>query len=323
MRIHIKSLDEESQAQIIKDYRSCGKFSDVARKWNVDFRTIRDFIKTEDVTLIPKKMNITKDIEDAVVNSYENGDRLYKIHEITKVPYRKILNIIKSRDIQLTGNRWYKYNKNFFDIVDTEEKAYWLGFIYADGGVYSDGGKINTLTIKLAKKDVKHLEKLKSTLGATNPIKFRTVTKCMPNGKVGTFYSAMLRFTSKHIFETMCKHGCVPNKSLVTEFPSNGTIPEWLVCHFIRGYFDGDGCITINKKNNQPHFSILGSRNFLLAIQSIFVNARGLSLTKLSKPSAIHRMSYGGRLNCLAIRDYLYKDATIYLDRKYKIFYCI
>lgn len=321
MRIHIKSLDEESQARIIEDYKRLRKFSSVAKKWRIDARTIGDFIKTHGNGLIPSPTNVTPEIEDVIVELHSKKIRLYKIQKIVGIPYKKILNIIKSRGLELVGNRWYEYNESFFDTIDSEEKAYWLGFIYADGGLYTDGGKMNTLTVKLSEKDSSHLNKLKISLGATNPIKFRTTVSHFPDGSTGLFKSAMLRFTSKSIFNAVCGHGCSPNKSLTLKFPSEKTLPIQLTNHFVRGYFDGDGSVSITTKNNQIQFNMLGSKAFLKDVQEILVKTCGLSYTKISKPSKIHSMSYGGNLNCDAIRDYLYKDATIYLDRKRNIFY--
>lgn len=97
-------------------------------------------------------------------------------------------------------------------------------------------------------------------------------------------------------------------------------MPERLINHFIRGYFDGDGSISITKSNRQPHLNLLGSKSFLSTVQKILVNVCGVSYTKIRKSSQIYSMSYGGKLNCKAIRDYLYKDSTIYLERKQKIF---
>ena len=99
------------------------------------------------------------------------------------------------------------YNDTFFDIIDTEEKAYWLGFMYADGNVPI---KISSCEVSLQILDVDHLIKFKSDLHARNKINYDfKIERCR------------FHFGNKHLKQALIKQGCVPQKSLILTFPSN------------------------------------------------------------------------------------------------------
>lgn len=97
-------------------------------------------------------------------------------------------------------------NKFIFDKIDNEEKAYWLGFLYADGSV---GSTDNRVELGLAEKDYNHLVKFKNFIGLDNNISYRPQTK-----------SYRYSFKNKIFKEILIKQGCVPKKSLILDFPS-------------------------------------------------------------------------------------------------------
>ena len=139
-----------------------------------------------------------------------------------------------------------KFDNTIFDSIDTEEKAYWLGFIFADGTINSSPLEINkkpkyTIEISLKADDFHHLKK------------FNTFMKYKKNGvkiqdaKCGKVICKRCRWTitDKHLWETLNNYGCTPKKSLTLKFPDENIFKSKdLIRHFIRGYFDGDGCFT-------------------------------------------------------------------------------
>jgi hypothetical protein len=120
-----------------------------------------------------------------------------------------------------------KNNIDIFQNIDTEEKAYWLGFLYADGCVHSQENKIE---LGLAEKDYEHLNKFRNFLQIKNKIAYRDSTK-----------SYRLSFRSKKSKQDLIALGYIPCKSLLLHFPNSQQVPDYLIKHFIRGYFDGDG----------------------------------------------------------------------------------
>lgn len=217
---------------------------------------------------------------------------------------------------EIKGSWKYSFDGNFFDRIDSEEKAYWLGFMYADGCVYSDGRKIHSITLKLSIKDEEHLFRFKTSLRSNHSIKRRTRISSFPNGSKKELTSSILRITSKKMFLDLVRHGCVPAKSLILKFPEN--LSPHLINHFVRGYFDGDGSVSMTGRCKQ--FTLLGTLHILEAIQSLLITHCGVSKTKIHKKNNIFYLSYGGNKNVKKIGHYLYQNATVWLSRKRDVF---
>ena len=257
---------------------------------------------------------------DKAKTMFLQGKSLTQIQKELGIDRKKLSILLKQDDIEIKlNNSKYECDENFFDVIDTEEKAYWLGFLYADGSIENFGRfKID---LSLSEKDKNHIEKYKQSLKLTYPTKR---TGQLLNDR--TYYSYRVVITNKKLVESIIDKGCVPNKSLILTFPTEKQVPKHLIRHFIRGYFDGDGCITINSNNNSYNFNILGTFDFLTAIQNEFVNSiDGYKATKISKDkrSKVYKFQKGkvcGTKSIKNIYDYLYKDATIYLDRKKNVF---
>src|SRR5699024_9205607 len=142
-----------------------------------------------------------------------------------------------------TYRQKYKINHNFFDEIDTEEKAYWLGFLYADGCVREDRG---CFRLGLQARDVRHLEKFRESLDSNHTIK---ETNKVTNEKI--YYGNYIFIHSKKLVKNLVEKGCFENKSLTLKFPSYDIVPKHLIYHFIRGYFDGDGSVSYTVRNGK------------------------------------------------------------------------
>jgi hypothetical protein len=213
---------------------------------------------------------------------------------------RKIL----TRWVTLSGfnihsKKQLNYNETIFNKIDSEEKAYWLGFIYADGYV-SDK---NSFEVSLSLKDITHLEKLGKFLNI---------------GVKKDSFRCRIGINNKQLVEALKNHGVVPRKSLVLKFPTHLKTP--LINSFVRGYFDGDGCIYYGTKDNTASsmaVSIIGTLNMLQAIE-IQSNIK----CNYQHDKRHHPDCFSFRINktidILKFMEYLYKDSTIHLDRKYK-----
>lgn len=191
----------------------------------------------------------------------------------------------------------------YFENIDTEEKAYWLGFLYADGSVGSAEDKIE---LSLAEKDLRQIEKFKECLGLKNKICYREATK-----------SYRISFRSQSCKQDLIKQGCVPKKSLILKFPTEQQVPFYLIRHFIRGYFDGDGWFTNTSECFQV--GIIGTQDFINGFLQVIEN-----INKSNKIFDVHRSDgakryvFGAYQDILNFLNWIYKDANIYLDRKYE-----
>ena len=151
-----------------------------------------------------------------------------------------------------------RFDNSIFDVIDTEEKAYWLGFIYADGSISShkENQKKNyNFELSLQYSDVEHLQKFARFIKLDYvPTSYNSTC----NGK--THKRCRITFRNKHFWERLNDLGCTPNKSLTLKFPDNSIfINQNLIIHFIRGYFDGDGCITYSNHNHTKYTGVFSN----------------------------------------------------------------
>jgi hypothetical protein len=201
-------------------------------------------------------------------------------------------------------NRRFRLNVSVFDNIDSEAKAYWLGFIMADGWVvikpcYAFG-------LKLSRKDEEHVLLFRDFIESEHHVYY-----------VGSDRQhCLLRITSKDFVLALIRRGVVPRKSQLLEYPN--FVPTYLERHFIRGYFDGDGWITVNR--NGLAFGIVGRPTFLRRIQKALIESCGLRETKLQfdkrHQGDTASLIYGGNVQCRRIYGYLYDGATVFLKRK-------
>lgn len=196
-----------------------------------------------------------------------------------------------------------KFNYNIFSKIDTEEKAYWLGFLYADGYV---GNKNNQVELSLQLRDQDHLKKYKKFLKAKNEV-------------VTDSYRCRMIVTNKKYKEDLVRLGCYNNKSLTLTFPNlNIFTTTDLIKHFIRGYVDGDGCLCIIK-NSRLQFALLGTKEFLNELQKHLpiLKTHKLSKNNYKSESNTFVLSYHGK-TALKVTKYLYENNKISLTRKFK-----
>lgn len=218
---------------------------------------------------------------------------------------------IKDLGYQVTDRaRIPQFDETIFDNIDTEEKAYWLGFIYADGYIQSPNVKQfkYVFAIGLATVDISHLKKFNSFVKCkTNKVR---IDKYHQYGKEKE--RCIWSCANKHFWNALNNLGCVPNKSLILKFPK---INQELIRHFIRGYFDGDGTLGCYGKHLQPSCSLVGTKDVLDNIANQLFFTPTIYHHKGHKEETL-TMSMASQ-KAIDFINYIYKDSTIYLDRKY------
>lgn len=220
-----------------------------------------------------------------------------------------------------------KFNEHIFDVVDTEEKAYWLGFIWADGCIDSsplDPSKKSVYNFELSLKadDISHLEKFNKFMEHINNNVKISNTKC------GEKICKRCRWfiANKHLWNVLNNLGCVPKKSLTLQFPDESIFKSRdLIRHFIRGYFDGDGCLTWrNSEHTIPSISVLGTENVLNGVKRNIPGILNYSLQLNNKENEFTKVLSIDCKTAFNVINYLYSNSTIYLQRKYEKYleYC-
>lgn len=206
----------------------------------------------------------------------------------------------KARSLGLYKNpqlNVYHLDHNYFDNIDTHIKAYFLGFLYADGCNYIKRGVIS---LCLENTDSYILEKLKECIGYTGPL-YNDRDKY-----------TKLSFYSRHMSTILNNIGMVERKSLVLKFPN---ISKKYINSFILGYFDGDGCIWLDK-GNKAVIEIVGAKNLIEGINKHLNKLCNITHLHPIKRQNIYKIKYGKKENVKMIKEYMYKNSNIYLYRK-------
>lgn len=205
--------------------------------------------------------------------------------------------------------RKYTLNENYFSEIDTKDKAYFLGLLYADGCNTRSGVSIN-----LESSDGYIIEKFLQKIESNMPVKLVTFNKLnyKPQNSI--------QLCSSILSKDLIKLGCMPKKSLILKFPTEEQVPKHLIHHFIRGYFDGDGSI-YRVSTSRLTFNIVGTLSFINSIKSILEINCELNDVKPYKNDNVYSLSYGGNVQCKRIYDWLYQDCEdLFLTRKKFIF---
>ena len=194
-------------------------------------------------------------------------------------------------------------DNNFFN-KENEESFYWAGFIAADGCVNNR----HRLNLGLSILDQVHLNKLRLSLNYSGTVKSYSDSTCE------------LSIYSKQICNDLQKKfNIIPRKSLVYTFP-NQIKDHDLINHFMRGYFDGDGSLyypATKKLTPQLYFNLRGTSQFLNSFKDIlnkncYINDKTIRLN-----GGIYSLDYGGNKITKKIMDFLYKNSSIFLERKF------
>lgn len=250
---------------------------------------------------------LSEDIHKKISEEYRQGNmtmqEIGKEYNISSVQVSKILKKFK---ISIDYRRGcYNVNTSYFKQIDSPNKAYFIGLFHADGCNSTYGA----IRISLQEEDFDILNKLKEDIQFSGPIKY---IKKYGNRK--NQYS--LNIVSKEISNDLIKLGYPPNKTFKVMFPR--FIPQLLIKHFIRGFFDGDGCLY----NKHTSFSLVGTLDTLTGIKEYFLNSLNInSVISESKTKQIYRLTISKKENIFRVLQHLYSDScNLYLQRKYKLF---
>jgi len=238
---------------------------------------------------------------------HKKGFSPRKISPLYNVTYQTIYKLLKKEKRYINRAkdafvRKYYCNNNYFNNIKTERQAYWLGLIAADGCVMTKNR--NIISITLHNNDSNILSVFLNDLQSNYPLHYQKRDKC-----------CRILIESKQIVKDLSIYNIKPQKTFNFRFPNK--LNKKLYNHFIRGYFDGDGCIYISKIN-QIEYSITSNEDFLKELQNVLILKCKLNKTKLKqyKRTKIKTMVYYGNKQAEKIYNYMYKNATIFFPRK-------
>ena len=256
--------------------------------------------------------HLSKENEIQIIEYYKTKPMTIKElcdkFNLCNVTIIKILNKYNIKRYNRTKLFSPQLDEHYFENIDNEEKAYFLGLIVSDGCIYSQNIRSSMVTITLQGCDKYILERF---------IKCIKSNKHITSDGRGCFEIQIL---SDIMVNDLRKYGLFENKSLHTIFPKN--LPKDLYCHFIRGLIDGDGSISFyNRQNRCCHVKAIrfcqGNKKFVEDfIKFLHDNIGTKMINVYQEKENLWSCAYRTNSDMILLINYLYKDATIYLTRK-------
>lgn len=306
------------QKNYIEQHYSTEKTSNICKKIGAPYSRVSGYAMSKG---LKKESEYSPNHRGRAKHYFDNNNRP---HDYSPMRYMMLDVEPKVSDGDLYKSKYGKYyiNRDYFENIDNEWKAYWLGFLYADGWVGSNGHSVG---ISLQRKDEYHIDRLRNSLQCDNPI-YRYESKGFCTDGDRTFLQSSITINNQKINLDLQRHGCVNKKSLILKPP---TLEGNLIRHFVRGYFDGDGWVSMSEKRKKFEVGFIGTKEMMEFIAQYF-ESQGISRTKVSRDksdsiSNTYSIHYGSFLDTEKIFNLFYYHCNIYLKRKFekfdKIFY--
>lgn len=302
----------EEVSDIVTAFNEGVTFKELSKKYKAHFNTIKQVLVNNGVDTSRKRKWSKEDITTIVTLYKKEGLTVEEIRSKYKTRTQTIYDILNENGVDTS-----KYNRksanrrvyhDFFEEIDTEEKAYFLGMLMADGSVHKRGKEEATITLLLIDLDV--VESFKRTMNSDSKI---TISDRKRHKSERPTYSVTVR--SNKIAEDLATYGVVPNKTYLTNRVCEG-VPDHLKRHYLRGLFDGDGSIYKSKRglwcialtNNYPSF-LEDIQDWLQELIPDLIRVK----TYDGKSSA--RIAYHGR-TAKKVCMLLYEDSMVSMRRK-------
>ena len=282
----------------------------------------------EDGLRPPKKYTVmSEEVKQEILDLYRNGIGAYSIaKKHSNYSKSSILQFLKKNGEVRAGATYRKYkfkNENYFDVIDTDDKAYFLGLLWADGCNYRRDIKHKNayqIHLSLQEQDGYIVRELANKIYYNDNI-VKLVDKSTKYDDYKRQNQISLRIPSKHVSDTLLNYGMTPRKSSDLIMPINIIWTDETIRSFIRGFFDGDGSIFYNNNSKQYGLSIISGVDHMKQMNEIINPYFGKLLhleikTCYSVPMAYLKLH--GNQTTKKFLDWLYKDSTIHLDRKYE-----
>lgn len=248
---------------------------------------------------------------------YEQGVPMYQIGRMYHLSDKSVAEIFRNNNVYIKTyseiNQIYTLNENYFDAIDTHNKAYLLGWLWSDG----HNSEKNHIIISLQESDKHILEFFNKELESNRPIKYLDRSSDTDFNRKNQY---RLTITNKHMSDSLRKLGMNHDKGLTAKFPNN--LPAEFYSSFIKGYFEGDGFVSKNPKECRMNFT--GTIWVCEEIQRILkdqINVNSyltIPHNKVDKPT--RTLVVAGRNQVKKVLDYIYQDSEYKLQRKYEIY---
>lgn len=299
-------------------------YKEIGEKIGHSRKNISAFMLRRDVRPIPKIEKIlTPEEIEKLKSLYQQGQSVAKITTelSTKgLTENTIIDFLEENGVAIhkRGKQTNIKHEDFFERIDSEEKAYILGLLITDGYVvYPQRNTTHNphWGITLETKDKYILERIKELVGSNVKIVDRTRNRSdLPNRKTPITFESQLIITSSKMVEDLKKYGIVPRKTFTVGLTE---LDESLMPHLIRGIFDGDGCISGNSISFVGNIHVISKlQNYLKSTLGIRRNKIHERINKEKGYVSSYTFSFSSQIDVSKFYHYIYDNATIYLSRK-------
>lgn len=314
-------ITSDKEVQIYELFHKGWRLKHIADHLGINETTVGRYLHRQGIRAgrIGRPRILSEETRQRLATRYDSGEMTISLVKEYGVSHQSIVRYVREQGVSTRkpGQSPHRYvcNETFFHSIDNEAKAYWLGFIAADGCV-TDNGR---LIIGLSPKDRHHLEQLKAALESTHQVVDRKVDEA-----TGKALASTLEIWSPSMVQDLKLVGIHPRKTDSLEFAN---LQPLLMPHYIRGLIDGDGGFysyvyyysdRIGPLTQQS-VSITSHRTFLRDLQSWFediLRVKHVKLIDVTKSGQYCILKYSNLRDVLAVANYLYEGATVFLPRK-------
>ena len=304
--MYIKHIDKQAIEEYLNNPNITIK--ELAEKYDCAVSTMSKFLKSNNVKIRTNVAELrAKNDRKKYSKDYKAGMSVGEIAKKYGVCTHTIRRNLKMDNIYKEPEYMnYKHNYSYFENIDNEHKAYWLGFIFADGCIRTDNGQHN-LTIELNRIDLLHLRKFRDCIEANVPITTRKNRQQM----------CAIKISSIKTIEDLAKYGCIPNKTFDGVFTDKIlNLDTDLKKAFLRGYLDGDGFI--DKKRYRIIYTVKQLKVAEQLVDLIY-EVCGIK-ARIRKEKTYYRVNIESKKGTMDFLNSVYENATMFLNRKYEIY---
>lgn len=298
-----KRVSSEIEQEIIKLYNSGLSMTKAGMPYNISSATVMAILNRNN---IPKrtKGGIYVIPEQEVITRYKNGESCQAIADSFKVTFHTISNILEKNNIA-RDNRYKNINLNedYFEKIDSNDKAYFLGFMLTDGNISL---KENIIRLSLSFKDEEILNVFKEKTGNANKICIRKDEK---------HNERIFQLRSKKWKNDLAKYGVVPQKTFISEMP---ILSEDMMPHLIRGMIDGDGWISFSSHQ----IGFCGNEKTVIQLKEYLVKTLNVyDVSVIHASENLWQITWASKTDIKKIGSYIYQNKdNCFLTRKYNNF---
>ena len=308
-----KEFTQEEKDEMLKLHNEGLLNREIAKIFNTSNTMVARLLR--DMNITSRHPLLTYERKLAIVDCYKKYKKMSVVADIMKCSVGTIPIILKEFGVKQKSisemRRKYDIVEDYFEEINTPNKAYALGMIFSDGTVSKNG---NYIVVALQSRDKSVLDLLNHEYGGDRKLSFIKYSDKNPNWQD----QYVLSVSSNKMKNDLIRHGAIPNKSLSLEFPKD--IPQDLIRHFIRGYFDGDGSLS----KTEDRCSIVSTESFCKELTKVLKDVLNINSSiflchnRDDKPT--RTLQIAGRNQVKKFLDWIYDDADIFMDRKYLLY---